>query len=86
MQSDSKPPHACDATTKRLRQHHKGMLIRQHVQADTYRRMKKATRNRWQQHCPATNCLWMHYLADIILNLKKFPLTAQQKKSLRDFR
>ena len=56
------------------------------VQADTYRRMKKATKNKWQQHCPTTNCLWMHYLADIILNLKKFPLTAQQKKLLRDFR
>ncbi|KAL3148115.1 hypothetical protein ABBQ38_014396 [Trebouxia sp. C0009 RCD-2024] len=48
--------------------------------------MKKATKNKWQQHCPTTNCLWMHYLADIILNLKKFPLTVQQKKSLRDFR
>ncbi|KAL0034660.1 hypothetical protein WJX77_001494 [Trebouxia sp. C0004] len=56
------------------------------VQADTYRRMKKATRNRWQGHCPATNCLWMHYLADVILNLKKIPMTAQQKKGLRDFR
>ena len=28
----------------------------------------------------------MHYLADIILNLKKVPMTTQQKKSLRDFR
>ncbi|KAL0051746.1 hypothetical protein WJX82_001400 [Trebouxia sp. C0006] len=56
------------------------------VQADTYRRMKKATKNRWQGYCPATNCLWMHYLADVILNLKQFPMTAKQKKGLRDFR
>jgi hypothetical protein len=56
------------------------------LQADTYRRMKKATRNRWQGHCPTTNCLWMHYLADVILNLKQFPMTAKQKKGLRDFR
>jgi len=56
------------------------------LQADTYRRMKKATRNTWQGHCPATNCLWMHYLADVILNLKQFPMTAKQKKGLRDFR
>ncbi|KAL0033637.1 hypothetical protein WJX79_009265 [Trebouxia sp. C0005] len=56
------------------------------VQADTYRRMKKATKNRWQGHCPATNCLWMHYLADVVLNLKQFPMTAKQKKGLRDFR
>ena len=28
----------------------------------------------------------MHYLADVILNLKQFPMTAKQKKGLRDFR
>ena len=56
------------------------------VQADTYRRMKKATKNSWQGHCPATNCLWMHYLTDVILNLKPFPVTAKQKRALRDFR
>ena len=56
------------------------------VQADTYRRMKKAIKNSWQGHCPATNCLWMHYLTDVILNLKPFPVTAKQKRALRDFR
>lgn len=56
------------------------------VQADTYRRMKKATKNQWQSHCPITNCLWMAYTADIILNLKPFPMNAQQKKLLRGFR
>ena len=56
------------------------------VQADTYRRMKKATKNQWQSHCPITNCLWMAYTADIILNLKPFPMSAQQKKLVRGFR
>lgn len=37
------------------------------VQAETYRRMKKATRNRWQAHVPATNVYWMQYLVDTIM-------------------
>ena len=39
-------------------------------QAETYRRMKKATRGDWRHHAPATNVLWMHYLADICLTQK----------------
>jgi serine/threonine-protein kinase haspin len=34
------------------------------VQAETYRRMKKATRNSWQAHVPATNVYWLQYLVD----------------------
>ena len=37
---------------------------RNSVQAETYRRMKKATRNAWQAHVPATNVYWMQYLVD----------------------
>ena len=48
--------------------------------------MRKATKGRWEGFHPATNALWMHYLADNLLNLKAFPLEPSQKKRLRDFR
>lgn len=56
------------------------------AQADTYRRMKKATGGDWAGFHPATNCLWLHYLADTLLQLKALPATADQKKALRGFR
>ena len=40
------------------------------VQAETYRRMQKATKGDWQQYTPTTNTLWLRYLADIILSHK----------------
>ena len=48
--------------------------------------MRKATKGRWEGFHPATNALWMYYLADTLLNLKAFPLDPSQKKRLRDFR
>lgn len=56
------------------------------TQADTYRRMKKATKGEWAGFHPATNCLWVHYLADTLLQLKAFPCSPDQKKALRSFR
>ena len=56
------------------------------VQADTYRRMRKATKGRWEGFHAATNALWMHYLADTLLSLKAFPMDAGQKRQLRTFR
>ena len=56
------------------------------MQADTYRRMKKATKGKWAGFHPATNCLWMHYLADTLLTQKAFAMSPAQKKALRDFR
>ncbi|XP_066279755.1 serine/threonine-protein kinase haspin-like isoform X1 [Branchiostoma lanceolatum] len=37
------------------------------IQFDIYRDMKKETRNDWKRHCPYTNVLWLHYLADKLL-------------------
>lgn len=37
------------------------------LQAETYRRMKKATKNKWGAHVPATNVFWMQYLVDICM-------------------
>ena len=57
-----------------------------HCQSDTYRRMKKATRGKWDQHCPKTNALWLHYLADCLLTDKDFPATAAQKHDIKGFK
>jgi len=56
------------------------------VQADTYRRMKKLTRGRWAGFHPGTNCLWMHYLADVLLTVKGAPLSPAEKHDLKGFR
>ncbi|KAL4446368.1 hypothetical protein ABPG77_003175 [Micractinium sp. CCAP 211/92] len=57
------------------------------VQAETYRRMKKATKNRWAAHVPATNVFWMQYLVDICLTEKKgWACTREQLNELRAFK
>ena len=48
--------------------------------------MKAVTGGRWQEHQPATNTLWLHYLADTLLLQKGVPLTSAQKRHLREFR
>ena len=48
--------------------------------------MKKLTCGRWEMHQPATNALWLHYLADTLLNKKTFSMSPAEKKQLRDFR
>ena len=57
-----------------------------HCQSDTYRRMRKATKGTWERHCPKTNALWLHYLADCLLSDKEFPMTAGQKADLKGFK
>jgi serine/threonine-protein kinase haspin len=56
------------------------------VQADTYRRMRQATRGDWQEHRPKTNALWLHYLADILLNQKQWGGTMDELRRLKRFR
>ncbi|KAL4423699.1 hypothetical protein ABPG75_001000 [Micractinium tetrahymenae] len=57
------------------------------VQAETYRRMKKATKNRWEAHVPATNVFWMQYLVDICMTEKKgWACTREQLNELRAFK
>ncbi|GMH33792.1 hypothetical protein BSKO_01626 [Bryopsis sp. KO-2023] len=55
-------------------------------QADTYRRMRKAVKDQWADFCPKTNALWIHYLTDVLLTLKKIPMTDSDKRDLRAFR
>eukprot|EP00271_Cylindrocystis_brebissonii_P012813 TRINITY_DN32319_c0_g1_i1.p1 TRINITY_DN32319_c0_g1~~TRINITY_DN32319_c0_g1_i1.p1 ORF type:complete len:837 (+),score=156.81 TRINITY_DN32319_c0_g1_i1:272-2512(+) len=56
------------------------------IQFDTYRRMLTLTEGRWEERFPKTNCLWLHYLADIILNKKSFKCGRDEKSALRAFR
>ena len=56
------------------------------MQADTYRRMRKAVKRQWATYCPATNALWLHYLADMLLTVKACPCGSSQTRALRDFR
>lgn len=56
------------------------------MQAGIYRQMKAVTGGRWEEHQPATNALWLHYLADVLLSQKGVPLSSAQKRRLRDFR
>eukprot|EP00873_Tetraselmis_striata_P040156 jgi/Tetstr1/460420/TSEL_005681.t1 len=57
-------------------------------QAETYRRMRKVCRRQWAGAYPATNALWLHYLADLLLGPKKHQLlaSAEDLRALRGFR
>lgn len=59
------------------------------VQAEAYRRMQRLTHGDWALHTPATNAVWLHYLADICLHQKLGPtsaLTPAERHALRGFR
>ncbi len=56
------------------------------TQFDTYRWMRQALGNDWQSACPATNSLWIAYLADTLLGWKMNKCSAAQKRAMRDFR
>lgn len=57
------------------------------MQAETYRRMQKATKNDWQRYTPVTNSLWLRYLSEIIL-AHKMPAgsSSSDRVLLRNFR
>lgn len=59
---------------------------KKHCQSETYRRMKKAIKGKWDAYEPKTNALWLHYLADTVLEQKHYSVTMEQKKALSDFR
>jgi len=58
------------------------------AQAETYRRMRRAVRGDWAAHAPATNALWLHYLADVLVSAKAPPPGAgpDEGRALRGFR
>ena len=58
------------------------------LQFDTYRSMRQLTGGDWSASCPATNCLWMAYLAEVLAASKIGTGTgaAAHKRKLREFR
>ncbi|KAG0563509.1 hypothetical protein KC19_8G037100 [Ceratodon purpureus] len=56
------------------------------VQANTYRRMQEVTEGQWEGRFLKTNCLWIHYVADILLTKKTFKSSPADKRSLRGFK
>jgi len=57
-----------------------------HCQSETYRRMKRVTKGKWNKYNPKTNALWLHYLADTVLEQKDFNITIEEKQRLIGFR
>ena len=57
-------------------------------QFDTYRRMRKVLRKRWESSNLRTNAMWMHYLADTLLTEKAqdMVLSSDEERALRGFR
>ncbi|KAG6542875.1 hypothetical protein Mapa_015779 [Marchantia paleacea] len=55
------------------------------VQSDTYRRMLNLTEGHWEGSFPKTNCFWIHYVTDILVNKKSFPASSQERRALRSF-
>lgn len=48
--------------------------------------MQKVLKGDWEQHRPATNTMWVHYLTDIILTQKTASFSAEDKRELREMR
>ncbi|CAM6090613.1 unnamed protein product [Calypogeia fissa] len=55
------------------------------AQADTYRRMLSITKGNWEGSFPQTNCLWIHYVADVLVSKKSYQCSSQQIRALRSF-
>ena len=55
-------------------------------QADSYRRMKKLTKNDWSAHCPKTNVVWLQYLSEVMLSMKDIGLSAAERRDLKTFK
>ncbi|KAJ4763088.1 Serine/threonine-protein kinase Haspin [Rhynchospora pubera] len=55
-------------------------------QFDTYRAMKKVTKDCWGGSFPKTNVLWLIYLVDILLLKKTFKRTTKDERELRSFK
>jgi len=55
-------------------------------QAETYRKMKKITKEYWEESFPQTNVAWLIYLVDIVLRKKYETCTTKEEKELRSFK
>ena len=48
--------------------------------------MKRLTKNDWSRHCPKTNVVWVHYLAEVMLSMKDVRMSAEQRREMRGFK
>lgn len=55
-------------------------------QAETYRKMKKITKECWEDSFPQTNVYWLIYLVDIVLQKKYETCTTKDERELRSFK
>lgn len=55
-------------------------------QADSYRRMKKLTKNDWSTHCPKTNVVWLQYLSEVMLSMKNIGFSSAERRELKTFK
>lgn len=49
------------------------------------RRMREISKSNWAGKFTDTNCIWMQYLVDVMLHLKRIPLTWSNRSQLREF-
>jgi serine/threonine-protein kinase haspin len=56
------------------------------VQFETYRKMRKAVKQDWAAFQPATNCLWLAYLAEVLLTQKEWGASREERGAVRGFR
>ncbi|KAM0954574.1 putative non-specific serine/threonine protein kinase [Dioscorea sansibarensis] len=56
------------------------------IQSETYRKMKKETKECWEGSFPKSNVLWLIYLVDILLIKKSFKRTTKDERELRSFK
>ncbi|KAI8485608.1 Serine/threonine-protein kinase haspin [Branchiostoma belcheri] len=80
MQKDGQPLY-CDLSADPTLFEGKG-----DYQFDIYREMKKENQDNWKRHHPYTNVLWLHYLADKLLNKKYRAIKKSQRQWQQKFR
>ncbi|KAI3997052.1 hypothetical protein MKX01_033379, partial [Papaver californicum] len=56
------------------------------LKSETYRKMRKVTKECWEGSFPKTNVLWLQYLVDILLLKKSFSRTPEDKKNLHSLK
>ncbi|KAG8079584.1 hypothetical protein GUJ93_ZPchr0007g3371 [Zizania palustris] len=59
---------------------------KQDKQAETYRKMKRITKDYWEGSFPKTNVVWLVYLVDIVLQKRYSTFTSKDDRELRAFK
>lgn len=55
------------------------------MQCETYRRMNRITKGRWAEHFPQTNSMWIRYLTEVVMKMKQFPVSREDKQKFHSF-